>query len=160
MKTAPPTQKGRKPAPRARKVAAWVESVLFVLLFHRRLRALLAQFESLFAAWQSGTLPPPPAPRPQPARHVPTSPAPSERPKRARAPARHTPERHPRTPQAAPRPRPARAIPQPAPRPLSARARSPAASCLLQATPIPMPQKFRLTGPRGITPISLRFHNK
>ncbi len=64
MTTAPPTPRRRQPAPRAHRVAAWVESVLFVLLIHRRIRAMLAQLEALFAAWQAGTLPPPPAPRP------------------------------------------------------------------------------------------------
>lgn len=57
MKTAPPTPKDRPAARRAHRAVEWVESVLFMLLIHRRIRALLAALEDLFRAWQAGTLP-------------------------------------------------------------------------------------------------------
>lgn len=107
MRTAPPTPKRRKPARLAHRAAGWVESVLFALLFRRRIRALLAQLEALFTAWQNGTLPPAPAPRPNPAR---ASASPAPRAPRQAMPTARTPGLRPQShAQGAPQPAPAMA---------------------------------------------------
>jgi len=86
-------------APRARRfarhAAEMVNRAMWLLLIHRRIRDLLARFESLLTAWQSGVLPPGqavPSTQANRAPHSATPPAqPHARHARAAATDRHPP---------------------------------------------------------------------